>query len=551
MVLLISLLKKGCDNLKLSRVYKRHYETKGIVSFFYTRIKKVLLFTAFAVSLTLIYYGTITLGRILIFIILLVFLLLYFSVLRWVGNNINEFIYKNYIRKGQSEKEKDIRSKYIWRVYKTVAMVHKYKNPLLIAIWKIDSKIFDLMRWVNWKLIKYEKVRFVIYLILKNAITNPIIIILNKYYEIIIILKSAKREALFYKVMLGLFLCVLVFTNAILVFYLVLKILVLKIVFKGLGKHTLILLVYIIIVMMGILYDLLGKRVYLHSNRVKGTLTGVLVTGMLPPLKYLKKDKKKLYYFQGFYKGEESFYHQWEGSKADIMPHWCSMKKEIKNRPSYHVYKLAYEMLSEGAYAYNIWLGCWWYLEKKEKGEVYEKIKFLYEYEKQRLKVLLYLIWDIEDYLGYKKYNKIGVHKVYGTNLEFEEEVSMYLGFFSSKESVLRLMASVDTNKFFEIESNYKYYERLYFFVYRTPNDNLTVLDRLYYKYWNDEGVRKLLSWNKESAKCESEIREMLLKMAEGLRPGWEEEKREENLEERNERRLKELENLVKKELGC
>jgi hypothetical protein len=153
------------------------------------------------------------------------------------------------------------------------------------------------------------------------------------------------------------------------------------------------------------------------------------------------------------------------------------------------------------------------------------------------------------------------IDKCYGTRFEFEESTYRYedIMFMSKEVSLVRQEEGhkIEDSKFLDVELNYQYYKRLYFLVHVSDYEDeiSTSMDKLYYNYLNDEGVeweteligelREIESYN---IKYESEVREMLLKMTEGLRPGWEEEKGKEEMEERNERRLKELERLVERE---
>jgi hypothetical protein len=264
------------------------------------------------------------------------------------------------------------------------------------------------MRWVNWKFLKKEKVGLWIYIIITNIISRPILILINKYYKAVIRWVDSSKETIVYKRLFGLILSVLIFTNVIQWI-------------KGvIGFYKLIMIMYLIVVMIGVvesvsrevyevvLYEVAANSMAAQFNREKGTLTGIIIgsipRGLLETEKYkekLKIDKKYLdyvpYWHGGFYM-EVGLYEYWEGNKMFMLQHCDLMKKEIKNRPSLNIHGVLYSQAKrKGA---NEILGLFWYLERKRKGkikeEVYEKIKFLYEYEKQRLKVLLYLIWDIK-----------------------------------------------------------------------------------------------------------------------------------------------------------
>jgi hypothetical protein len=509
-------------------------------------------------------YGSITPGRIVRFIIILGVILLYSRLLRWVSDNLEGYMYKYMKDRGEE----------LWLLNRWLVRIHRYKNPVLIAVCKIDIKTFDLVRWVNWKFLKKEKVRLWIYIIITNIISRPILILINKYYEAVIRWVDSSKETIIYKRLFGLILSVLIFTNVI------------QWMLRVIGFYKLIMIMYLIVVMIGViesvssevydvvLYEVEADLMDTQLNRASGTLTGIIIgsipIGLLDAEKYkekLKIDKKYLHYVPywhgGFYMGV-GFYEHWEGNKMHILGNCGLMKKEIKNRPSRNIHWVLYELVKRDGVKECI--GAFWYLERERKGKikegVYEKIKFLYEYEKKRLKVLLYLIWDIEDYLGYKKYNKMWIDKGYGISLEFEESTYGYENtMFMSKEVSLVKQEEghkIEDSKFLDVELNYQYYKRLYSLVYIVDYEGVvsTSMDKLYYSYLKDEEVeweteligelREIESYN---IKYESEVREMLLKLAEGLRPEWEEEKGKEEMEERNERRLKELERLVEREL--
>jgi hypothetical protein len=131
------------------------------------------------------------------------------------------------------------------------------------------------------------------------------------------------------------------------------------------------------------------------------------------------------------------------------------------------------------------------------------------------------------------------IDKGEGTNFEFEESTYRYKDtmFMSKEVSLVKKEEEghkIEDSKFLDVELNYQYYKRLYSLVYIADYEGVvsTEMDKLYYSYLKDEEVeweseltgelREIESYN---IKYESEVREMLLKLAEGLRTEWEEEK--------------------------
>jgi hypothetical protein len=89
--------------------------------------------------------GEITLYRFFIFVLIIIYIIIYTRLLRLIEEKLNGnffFLINN-----------DIALKYLLEF---LIKLYGIKNPFLLIIFKVDNKIFDFLRVINYKLLQYN-----------------------------------------------------------------------------------------------------------------------------------------------------------------------------------------------------------------------------------------------------------------------------------------------------------------------------------------------------------------------------------------------------------
>ena len=485
------------------------------------------------------------------------------------------------------------------QIYKILIFVYKYKNPLLIWIFKIEAKIFDWMRYINWKCLKYKKMRFYIKLILKNVLTNPWIILHYKYYETVIRWRKLTLKTLVLKRMLSFIINVLFLASVI---SLVKSVLLWKwIIWIG----------YVVLVILGIMSEMGERRFFfknietsgyfLMKSRENASLLGIL---LLRETRALSTEAMKLVNLKKSYSlftsvwisknpQEEGLYKVWEDNKSHLL--YTYMLKEIPKRPSISFYDELRSILEELVLNILEYEYIYEYLknntkEVKNKEDV-RKAKYVYEHDKLRIKVILFLMWDIENYLGVRIKTQLKT-KVWGymdTTLTIEvlqtEETTDPLEIekfqtadailakltgpkwwvapgieeddeekkYFYKEDEIRTEFPIEEKReerFFDIEENYEYYDKLYKLtsvktsLYTGSLPNLLLYSK-YQEHIEDAYAIDIIGDNE----IKSELEKINKGLQEEISQEWNTLKGV-SLKERNLKMLEKLESYIEKELS-
>ena len=347
-----------------------HYKLKN------NYILYLINFLILASWLVFIYFNLITINRLIFF----------FEVLFFI------FFYKLVIKFTKNIKIDDI------KVLNFLINFNKYKNPLLLFLLKFEEFIFDFLCNYTNKLLIY--LIFIIYIF----IINPIKVLLYKYYKLFNLWITNKYYTIIINRMFGLILSILIFTNIIMY---------LK-VFLGLNILVIVYLYLFIIALLSEYnnkYDCNNKllRIFLEPQLSSYNIISYrLHTNIIGLILEYNNIEAKLYYI--------NLKNLYNIEKFRIGYTWASLNsvKKYKDKPSYWLYLDILLELDQYLFHMQRYIYmeiCNWntkYMDKiKFNGKLnnfnqtdYEKSKFLYKFDYKIFNLLLFMIYDLESYLG-------------------------------------------------------------------------------------------------------------------------------------------------------
>ena len=536
------------------------------------RIKKnKMSYIIVTVWIILYVMGGITIERLIRFVIIMLIVVIYTRVLLKLEkkDDVLDRIYKERI-----EKKKGIKG--LNKIYKLLIIINKYKNPVIWILCKIENRSFSIMRKVTYRYKENPKIKYLIYVILKGM-TNPFIIILNKYYKTIIKWKSLTLKEIIFKRMYGLILSVLIFTNImeIIKYYLEWKIIIIIIcmIFLWLGMieftsvvkikkeygYVYNLMGKILLKMRKITLEIDGRLDWVLDQREENTWMGVLLHHWSRSIMRLGIEveikKEYIYYMDSFSVSiEEGFYKWWELEKIAVMYYYKKLEKEYKNKPSFYLYHKLYAWIEEPLEDISelYFMKKYWDISKKEnREEIRREIEYINEYDRLRIKVLIFLIWDIESYVGSEDYSNFKQREINEEiSLSWSYESAIY-GRFDPESFKIE---KEEENKFYDIEENKEYYNKLYLLTCNRDISNRKG-DKVYREYKAKCQMDLMMSeygeaLGKGRREAWEEVTKTMSEYIKNLREEWEElKKRRPEIKRRNERLLEELSSVLEKEI--
>lgn len=318
---------------------------------------------------------------------------------------------------------------------------------------------------------------------------------------------------------------------------------------------------------------------YLICLRNHSTITGILMLGINWHKSTLIK-KKYINVTSSYSKMEleEGFYKYWEYYKRNTWFNTMNLWKEIKNRPSFYLYLNLIAWLNVSSiniqYAPCGIINIFFIKLKIELLKIslpencLEDIIYLYNFFFLRLKLLLFMIWDIDNYIGNNNWNYI--------TYEYDERLkcfdikcnpALYDYFDWNNFKVEKEKTDLP---FYDVENNIEFFNKLYMLIGIIPYNEdpleLTVFSDIKIKVEdiienlnnNLSSSYDIASWNrgwyynikeneeKESLLIEEKIKKWIIKFLKETRDEWSLlSKNGKDIEERNWRLLKEIENLL------
>jgi len=418
--------------------------------------------------ITLLWYYLITYTRLIIFCIILLIILIYRIIVYKLENS--SFILTNA------------------ELLKYILIINKYRNPILLILIKLDILLYDLIIYYNNKVLN-----FIIYCIC-IIIINPVKIFYYKMYKVLWIWKEGKLKNIVLNRMLGLILSVLIFANIIMYI-------------KNTYNLNIIMIIYLYCLVISILCEVIETRenkwlnIFLVNNittqsiilsRLEVNLLSIVLTkSNINELELnCKYNKYKIDKFQIGYT-----YYIIDSLKyfTNKLNYWTYIDLSSSLR-SYFIARIPEYIFFE-YYKWNV--SCIDYLKVDINKSNIFILKRIYEYDYQVFKVLLFLYWDLENYLEGQDYvkNSLIVDSIdlVFFNIMFNKPTKSEIVFLDKIkykdinkfwngnwfDDILKydLFNEIDKLKFHEFKLNSKYNDLPGYKLYKKYNDFIGVSD--------------------------------------------------------------------------
>ena len=396
---------------RLSKFFNKDIEFFKLLSW---RSKKLLLYYIFF-YIIIFYIGIIKYQELLPFLILIILLLILKMVIEFIiyfGFN-NEFL-KTFIRKHDLVFEKFL---------KILLFIQKWKSPLLVLLLYLDKLFLKFFRYIIYKINideykKQKKYIFFQFLII-NLLGGPFKFILGLFYSMLNFLIEMPFSFFFLIRSIGILLNIFIFSKIYIFIFNIFG-------FLNIFIYSYFFLVFISLWIRYIDNDFKYLKIqymnsfmstdYLILIRNHCTFFGIFI---LLICRYRLKllDKKYIDHLSSSLKVEleEGYYKYHEYMKRNAWLYTISICNEIKNKPSFYFYLNLIIWISVVPLKYcpnnitNIL-----YIKYKAKElelelpfDIISDLNFLYQLDFLRMKFMLFILWDIEDYRGNNNWNYI------------------------------------------------------------------------------------------------------------------------------------------------
>jgi hypothetical protein len=476
------------------------------------------------------------------------------------------------------------------KILKFFIFFQKWKNPLLLLFLWVDNIYFLLLRFIIYRLkdnkrisyteSNFKKFFFLQYLIL-NILLGPLKMFFGFFYTM-----------LYNLVEMPFFLFLLIRS-----FGLVLNILVISHLFRffyNIWGINIFIYLYILFIIISMIIKLINKDFkyfkikhlnlyqstdYLIFIRNSGTIFGLIILN-ISIYNDNKISIKHIDTISSIFKEfiEEGFQKNWIFYKRNTLLYTINIWKEIKNRPSWFLYQvLIYWISLPSTYVVNspTFITDILYIKYKIKKlnlnipiNLQKNIDYLYNVDFLRLKLLLFIIWDIDDYINNNNFNHITYisnEGIYNIGCDLNVYDNNNLDNFK-----------VENNKkdlsFYDPEMNIEFFNKLYNIIgtltfmenpleYKIRSNNLNeyillkenLINRLEAVYRDNDVLNSI--WNRGGddndlneagmSIIEEQVKNWIIKFLNETRNEWINfDKNENAISDRNWRLLKELENL-------
>lgn len=550
------------------------------------RQKKLLIYFFIFFFLFIVFYiKTIKIARLISFFLLLLLLLLWKILIElccyfFLDNNK----LKNYIRYYDN---------IFTYIMKLLLFIQKWKNPILLLLLYLDKLLFKIIRnsIYIFKIIYKKDLTddwlnsiFFFYYFIINIIFGPFKMFFGFFYNALRSIIEIPFSFFFIIRIIGFLFSLLIFSD----FFVYLC--------NWLGYLQLFFFSYLLLIIINIIVKYIGrdftylkiqyinnfiKTDYLINLRNHSTFFGFLLL-TINNYKISLIEKKYIDVTSTHLKEEleEGFYKYWEYYKRNTWFSTFNIWKEIKNRPSFYLYLnlLAWINISPitKVYALNAITNIIYikykvnYLKLKLPIDLLNNLDYLYKFFLLRLKLLLFMIWDIDNYIDNKTWNYINCdYDKHFKNYNIKADHVLY-DFFDWDN--FKIEKNEKDLPFYDVENNMEFFNRLYLLIGFVPynenpfhvlvysqyileiknlaeniESNLIIFDNsiLWGRGWHYDIKEKE---EKEMLLIEEKVKDWIIMFLKETRDEWILlPKNEKDIEERNWRLLKEIENLLLK----
>ena len=571
-----------------------NYIIKSIKNFFFYEIEKELLFIKsidtfnqlilfyYIICILLLFYLDLVKYKVFLSFLLLWILILTYKIIldiiSYYSNN-NENL-KKYIKENEKKVE---------NILYILLFIQKWKNPLLILLLYMDNFFLKILKIVIYKLknnkwFSYTKSNFKVFLNVQNIIfsilVGPLKLILGFYYSMLFRLSEMPFSLFLLIRSFGFVLNILIISH------------IYKFLYNIFGLKIYI-YIYIYLIFFSFFIKIIDKDFkYLklsffntfHSiDRLNFFRNFSTICGLIIFFIILYKEKKISIQYIGITSAhlkmfiEENFDKYWVYYEKNYLLCTINIWREIKNRPSWYVYQtFIYWINMPGSYYVNnpsfiIELLYIRYKSEQLKLDLPQEIKnninYLYKIDLIRLKLILFMLWDIDSYIGNNHYNYI-TYKLDKPlfNIGCDSNIYNY-----NDLNNFKIEQNKDDLIFYNTESNMYFFNKLHKVMGTPPyleNPLKTKISSDFFKtyieikkgllddliiFYNDGPFDNTwIRWaedyemdENEIPKIEYRIKDWIINFLKEERKEWELLLKKESIEERNWRLLKEIEELL------
>lgn len=461
----------------LNNIYNIIYKEEKILKFF---LRIIIIF----VWTYLLYNGNITYERLILFIYVFLFIYIYIYILKFIEVGLMKYFTKIFGKK---------KFLLIQTIYFLI-ILNIFKNPIIFILYYIDFMLFNFFNKLNYKLLNYKFFSFFLIFTINNLLINPIKLIIEMFYNWINKLKNLSFLDLLFKRIEGLIFSILIFTdiNKKIVGFLM-----------HLGYFYIFIYTYIFLIFLCILIQLIKYKKYTFNTLIlielnkKVTILGNIIRNLIMLAHELHGKKynwnMRYRYFFSLFEMPNSLLFEWEKRKITIVSNVYLMSNEILYEPNLYLYRLLFQSLHNP--------GCnimhWKYYKNKKSLNKYtmeeEKIiNDMYDFDLQRIKFLLFLIWDFEYSAGLIDANNVFIDNIGGMYV-LKFNCTVYDLLMIRKNKGIFLKKNEEYNILFNIEDNINFWNKWYDIMesyLSLPKDNIIDIrleyDKNYYKLIDD-----------------------------------------------------------------
>ena len=493
------------------------------------------------------------------------------------------------------------------KILKILLFIQKWKNPILLLLLYIDKLYLKCWRYIIYKLKNYKflknltyKQKLYIYIIqhlILNIITGPVKVVLGSFYYFLRRIIDIPFSFFFVIRSINIALSLLILSDVFNYSY--------NYLYNTYGYTNMYIFFYIFLIFISMFARFIGRdfkylkieyiKIFISTENIidlrnHATFCGNLIFIITQLRKYCVEnllEKKYMDVLSIYLKKyvKEGFYKHWEYEKKTMWLKTLIIWEDIKNRPSLFLYGNLNFWVNIGAGPYLSgpnFITSLIYLKYKGEHlnltfpENIQKIwDYLYEVDLLRFNLLLFILWDIDDYIG----NKNRISYMLNKNLDifhigFDIEASIKSNNSYTKVFFEGIKRNKKDLKFYDVEDNMEFFDRLYLILgmvpYTEDPTKTIVWDNLLDNYdksidelidclneFYQDKIQKEETWHRYKEMyskdenyiplIEYKIRDWIIIFLEEQRKEWELLKEKESIESRNWRLINEIENLLKK----
>ena len=414
---------------------------------------KILYFLFF---IMLYYNNYITNDRIYSFLLILILILIYTRIIRYVKKNETQ----NFVNKFNIEK---------------YLIFSKYKNIVLYLISFFEINLYNSIIWLNNVLYLYFKqyISLILYKIITQLLIKPIKLLFYFYYKVIVRWSSMSIIELLFRRIEGLIFSVLIFSN-----------LYMFILNQITGFEFLFL--YIILIILNLIIEYYNGEIkifkikfninYDYNSllrlRYQVSIINILILKCLEKEK-IKVNKRFINLIHNWFI-EDSFVSSINYFQFEVVNNWSLMKLDLKNKPTLVLYYWLHKIYDSNLLFSNL-LDNKYYLLKHKNLRILELIKSLYKCDELKVKLLIYLLWDIEEYYGIDSFDHYKSH----INMDLAYlNITNILNDFKYL-STKKINNTKNYNNFYDLQSNSVFFNKFYLILNKNKSyqTNLNLLE--------------------------------------------------------------------------